>query len=120
MIIDPQVPLHRLVLSLSEAMDHVHASVIDHQQRVAYIATNIARQMGFEGSALLDIFNAAAFHDLGLIGVENKVEAVQLAPFEDIHGHSEAGYILLKNNMLFARAADIIRYHHLPWNHGQG
>lgn len=45
MITTPQIPLHRLILSLSDALDFVHPLVADHQQRVAYIAIHIARQM---------------------------------------------------------------------------
>ena len=60
MIINPQVPLHRMILSLSEALDYVHPQVVDHQQRVAYVATNIAICLGMRGTDLLDVFNAAA------------------------------------------------------------
>jgi hypothetical protein len=68
MIINPQVPLHRLILSLSQVLDYVHPSVIDHQQRVAYIAMRIARQLGVDKNQLLDLLLAAALHDIGIIG----------------------------------------------------
>jgi HD-GYP domain-containing protein (c-di-GMP phosphodiesterase class II) len=120
MIINPQVPLHRLVLSLSEALDHVHPRVADHQQRVAYVATNVARCMGYGGQDLLDVFHAAALHDIGLIGHENRVKAVHLGQLERVGWHGELGFELLRENPLFARPAEILRYHHVPWAHGQG
>lgn len=120
MIVNPQVPLHRLVLSLSEAMDYVHPQVADHQQRVAYIATNMARCLGLRGADLLDVFNAAAFHDIGLIGVENRLKAVHLDRLEEVSWHPEVGYELLKDDPLFANAAELIRHHHISWANGRG
>jgi HD-GYP domain-containing protein (c-di-GMP phosphodiesterase class II) len=34
--------------------------------------------------------------------------------------HGEIGFELLKDNQLFARPAEILRYHHVPWSNGQG
>lgn len=72
MIINPQVPLHRLVLSLSEVLDSTHAAIVDHQQRTAHIAISMGRRMGFTKDDLVSTFHAAALHDIGLIGVENR------------------------------------------------
>jgi HD-GYP domain-containing protein (c-di-GMP phosphodiesterase class II) len=120
MIVNPQVPLHRLVLSLSEALDFVHPQVVDHQQRVAYIATNMGRQMGLRGMALLDLLNAAALHDIGLVGVEHRIRTLHLGRLEDIAWHCTAGYELLRDNPLFAEAADVVRHHHIVWADGRG
>lgn len=120
MIINPQVPLHRLILSLSDALDYVHPRVADHQQRVAYIAIKLARQMGFDGQELVDLFHAAALHDIGLIGVENRLKALHLAQLEQVAWHSQVGFELLKANALFCRAAEIVRDHHTPWVDGRG
>jgi HD-GYP domain-containing protein (c-di-GMP phosphodiesterase class II) len=120
MIANPQVPLHRLVLSLSEALDHVHPQIQEHQQRVAYIATNVARRMGFKDRDLLNIFIAAALHDLGLIGIENRVKVIHFRQLEEARSHAEIGYCLLKENPLFAPAAKIVRYHHASWDDSAG
>jgi len=120
MIINPQVPLHRLILSLSEALDHVHPRVVDHQQRVAYIATNIARQLGIRGTDLLNLFNAAALHDIGLIGVENRIRALGWHRVETVAWHAEVGYELLKDHPILGPTALPIRYHHIVWADGAG
>jgi HD-GYP domain-containing protein (c-di-GMP phosphodiesterase class II) len=120
MIISPHVPLHRLTLSLSEALDHVHPQIADHQQRVAYIATNLARSMGLRGADLVDVFHAAVLHDIGLIGPRNRIRAIKLGQLEGVRWHAEVGYELLKDNPLFARAAEIIRHHHVFWDEGRG
>ncbi len=120
MIIEPHVPLHRLILSLSAAIDGGHPQIVDHQQRVAHIAISVARRLGFRGTDLLDVFVAAALHDIGLIGVENKLKGIHLGRMESVEWHAEAGYQLLKDKPLFAKAAEIIRYHHVHWADGAG
>jgi HD-GYP domain-containing protein (c-di-GMP phosphodiesterase class II) len=120
MIANPQVPLHRLILSLSEALDYVHPRVVDHQQRAAHVATNVARQMGFRDQGLVDVFHAAALHDIGLIGPENRIRAVHLGQLEQVPWHAEMGYQLLRQNPLFERPAQIMRHHHLKWAGGRG
>jgi putative nucleotidyltransferase with HDIG domain len=116
MIINPQVSLHRLVLSLSEALDHVSPSVADHQMRVAYISMRMARLMGYHGERLRDIFHAAAMHDIGLVRPANRMQAVASNQLEGLEWHGEAGYELLKESTLFSKAAQIIRYHHADWS----
>jgi len=120
MIINPQIPLHRLVLSLSEALDHVSPSVADHQLHVAYMSTRMARVLGYRGQQLMDVFHAGALHDIGLIRAENRVRAVACNELEGLGWHGEAGYELLKDNEFFTEAAPIVRYHHALWDHGQG
>ena len=120
MIVNPQVPLRRLILSLSEALDRVHPKVADHQQRTAYIAARVARHMGFREQDLVDVFHAAALHDIGLIHPENRIKAIHLGQLERVGWHAELGFELLKGNPLFARPAEILRYHHVPWDDGRG
>jgi len=115
MIVSPQVPLHRLILSLSEALDNVSPFVSDHQLRVAYISIKMARFQGFSKQELMAIFNAAALHDIGLIRPVNRVQAVAYNRLENIGWHGEIGYELLKGNNLTAEAAPIVRYHHAVW-----
>ncbi|OPX22615.1 MAG: hypothetical protein B1H04_04765 [Planctomycetales bacterium 4484_123] len=77
MIINPQVPLHRLILSLSKALDCADAEVVDHQLRTAYVATALARQMDFTKEELLHVFHAAALHDIGMMQAEERLQAMR-------------------------------------------
>ncbi len=120
MIINPRVTLHRLILSLSEALDFVHPLVADHQQRVAYIALNLARQMMLSRPETIDLFHAAALHDIGLIRLNSRRRNLGPGDVEGVAWHAEAGYELLGGNPLFAQAANIVRHHHVTWDHGQG
>ena len=120
MIINPRVPLNRLILSLSRMLDYIHPNVIDHQLRVGYIAVRVAEQLGFDKDKLLNLVLAAALHDIGLVGVENRIRGLSRRDWESIPWHSQAGYFLLKGSSLFSRAADIVRYHHTCWDNGRG
>jgi HD-GYP domain-containing protein (c-di-GMP phosphodiesterase class II) len=120
MIINPQVPLHRLVLSMADAMDCVHHQISNHQLRVAYIATNIARRLGYKGQPLLVVFLASAFHDIGMIRSDNRMLAVHFGKLEGLGWHCEAGYRLLADQPVFATAAELIRFHHTEWDGGRG
>lgn len=120
MIINPQVPLHRLVLSLSEALDHVHPKVVDHQQRVAYIASTMAHCMNVAAPDLVRLLCAASLHDIGLIGVENRLAALHPGQLESVDWHGEVGYVLLREVPLLAPGADLVRYHHVAWADGRG
>jgi len=120
MIVNPQVPIHRLILSLSQALDYVHPDIADHQQRVAYIALRLGRNLDVNDKFMLDLFRAAALHDIGLVGLENKILSLCQGTSEEVNWYAEVGYELLRSNPLFARAAEIIRYHYLPWSDGRG
>jgi putative nucleotidyltransferase with HDIG domain len=120
MIANSQVPLHHLILALSEALDCVHPAVADHQQRVAYVSLAMARRLGVHKAEMAELFHAAALHDIGLIRHENRIKALHLGDLEQVAWHSEVGYVLLKDNPLFATAAEAVRYHHVPWANGQG
>jgi putative nucleotidyltransferase with HDIG domain len=120
MIINPQVPLHRLVMSLSESLDHVSLSLTNHQLRVAYISTRMARLMGYRGRQLRDIFHAGALHDIGLIRAEHRMRLAATNDLEGLDWHGEVGYQLLRDNEFFADAAPLVRHHHIAWNDGRG
>ena len=120
MIINPQIPLHRLILSLSQMLDYVHPHVVDHQQRTAYIALRIGQKLGLRENELMDLFFASALHDIGIIGVENRISGIATGYFEDINWHAETGFELLRKVYFFSRAANIVRFHHIAWANGAG
>ena len=115
-----QISLRRLVLSLSDALDFVHPRQPDHQKRVAYVSLRLADRLGLAGPQLAHILQAAAFHDIGLICAGHKLKSISPGEIERFTWYPEIGYRLLRNNPWFARAAEIIRYHLVPWANGRG
>ena len=80
----------------------------------------MARLMGYSGQQLRDIFHAGALHDIGLVRAEHRLRVASTNDLEGLLWHGELGYELLRDNEFFARAAPIIRDHHVVWDHGRG
>ena len=120
MIHQTKISLHRLILSLSDALDYVCPEIADHQQRVTYIAVHMAKEMGFRSADLADLFLASALHDIGMIRVENRLRLINNGDLNTVLWHGEMGYELLRTNDFFSRAARMIRHHHAKWENGLG
>jgi len=115
MIRDPVVLLQNLVLSLSDSLDLVHHCAVDHQQRVAYIALRLSLHLGRSPEEQADLLYAAALHDIGFLSVEERIDTMQ-GDMENLESHVRLGGDLLGRFDLFRTAAEIVRYHHKPWN----
>ncbi|MHB1417258.1 MAG: PAS domain S-box protein, partial [Chloroflexota bacterium] len=103
----------RAVASTVEMRDPYTAG---HQQRVAQLATAIARQMGLDEEQVEAVRLAASVHDLGKIGVPAEIlsKPGRLTPLEwqMIQGHSEVGYQILSKVDFPWPVAEIAYQHH--------
>ncbi len=108
-----------LVLCLSEAVDLVSPLVSDHHRRTAQIAYALAAQAGLPQSDVRDIVIAAALHDVGGLSRQDRLGALDFE-YNDPYGHPVRGYLLLRTYEPFVQAADIVRFHHIPWMNGAG
>lgn len=113
------VPLIEMSMCLSNAMDLVSPHVVDHHKRVAYIATSIAREMGLSEEAQEDLMMAGLLHDIGAISLRDRLDALKFE-IDHPHVHAELGYRLISSFPLFSRISQLVRFHHLAWNHGKG
>ena len=113
------VNLYDMIASLSTALDLLNPALDGHQKRTCYIAARIARQLGVSDKEYETIFVAAALHDIGAIALW---ERLALLSFEDDnpHQHAKMGALLLKCFDPFSDYADLIKFHHVQWNHGTG
>jgi HD-GYP domain-containing protein (c-di-GMP phosphodiesterase class II) len=114
MIRDPIVMLDNLVLSLSDSLDLIHPRVVDHQQRVAYIALRLGRAMGYDPAAQADLMYAAVLHDIGALSLEEKVSMMEV-DFEKHENHTGIGFDLLRRFTHFAKSSEFVRFHHHSW-----
>ena len=115
MILHDQIPLHQLLLSLSDAMDYAHPAVADHQRRVAYLSTRIGKGLGMRGNGLAELFQAALLPDIGLIREQDRSRAIREGRLEEVDWHAEVGYQLLKDTPIFAPIAEMVRFHHASY-----
>jgi putative nucleotidyltransferase with HDIG domain len=109
------INIHEAIYSLSDALDLVGISHIRHGKRVAFIAAECGRQMGWTGRRLDNLFAAAILHD---IGVAKTAVHARLAGFEwerDV-AHAHVGAQLLQSSPLLEHLAPIVSNHHTHWS----
>jgi HD-GYP domain-containing protein (c-di-GMP phosphodiesterase class II) len=108
------VNLGNLVLSISDALDLAFSSLAMHQQRVAFIAWELARKAKLEEKRTERIFLAGLLHDIGALSIEDK-KSLHDSEVSDVDLHCIRGSNLFKSNEWLAPCADLIRYHHREW-----
>lgn len=94
-----------------------------HSRRVADYSSRILRELDMHGPEVELIVWSARVHDIGKIGMPDRV-LLKEGPLADdewaiMQAHPEAGAELLKRYPDFARGSDILRHHHERWD-GRG
>lgn len=110
-----QINLHQAIYSLSDALDLVGVTHIHHGKRVAYIAAECGKRLGWAGQYLDDLFQAAILHDCGVSKTIIHSRLAQLE-WECEQEHCELGAALLNRSPLLAKLAQVVRYHHTHWS----
>lgn len=110
-----RINLHQAIYSLSDALDLVGVTHIHHGKRVAYMAAECGRHLGWTGKRLDDLFVAAMLHDCGVSKTIIHSRLAQLE-WENEKDHCEIGAGLLRNCPPLARLADPVRFHHTHWS----
>jgi HD-GYP domain-containing protein (c-di-GMP phosphodiesterase class II) len=113
------VSLFDMLSSLSAALDLIDFELIDHHNRVCYIATKLATHLRFSTEEINEIYMAALMHDIGAITFQDRLK---LTDFEvkNAHLHGELGALLLSRFEPFQSFAPLVRFHHVPWKYGEG
>ena len=108
-----------LVTSLAKVVDIMSPAVGNHHLQVSYLVYRIGDELGLTENEKYDLTVAGALHDIGAFSLQDRLDLLE---FEDTHPgeHSRAGYLLLKDFKPFLPAAEIIKFHHLPWDDGGG
>ncbi|NLF97775.1 MAG: HD domain-containing protein [Candidatus Riflebacteria bacterium] len=117
-------PQYRLKLfdflsCLSDILDWISPLLNDHHKQVAMIAMRIADIMELPAAEQNEIVCAGILHDIGAISLAERMETLR---FEYTTGqaHAEMGYHLINIFAPMSGAAELIRYHHVYWNNGEG
>ncbi|TAN41800.1 MAG: HD domain-containing protein [Nitrospirae bacterium] len=106
-------------MCLSNALDLVSSRVVDHHKRVAYIACSIAAEMGMPEDEREVLMLAGLLHDIGAISARDRIETLQFE-LENPDFHAELGYRFIRTFDLFLDVAQLVRFHHVPWDNGRG
>jgi len=113
--------IHRLVL----AAEYKDEDTGDHIMRMSSYSALIAKKLGFSAKEVQDILYAAPMHDVGKIGIPDKIlikpGKLTEEEFEVIKTHSTIGAKILANSKaeILKIAEQIALSHHEKWN-GRG
>jgi HD-GYP domain-containing protein (c-di-GMP phosphodiesterase class II) len=113
------VSLFDMLSSMSAALDLIDFNLIDHHNRVCYIATKLATHLGFSEDEINQIYMAALMHDIGAISFLDRLKLINFE-VKNAHVHGELGALLLSRFEPFQSFAPLVRYHHVSWNYGEG
>jgi putative nucleotidyltransferase with HDIG domain len=104
------------VASLAEVVDDRDTSTFHHSARVAGYAVAIATELGLDNDLIELIERAASVHDLGKIGVPDRVllKPGPLTADEQttMWLHTEIGARILRQFHLFRAGSEIVLHHH--------
>jgi len=111
----PKIQLYKLLRSLSLAMDYQRNGLMRHHQRVALIASYIAREMQLEESDLPLLYCSAVIHDAGTSTFREKAN-LENFDVQNPWEHCQKGAALLHNLQILAPLSEIVLHHHDRWD----
>lgn len=107
---------HEIALAVIGALDLRDTETEGHSLRVQSLSVAIARRLGCTGAELDIIGLGALLHDIGKIGVSDRVlrkpGPLSSAEWDEVRRHPELGYRYLKRLTMVDGVADIVRAHH--------
>ena len=106
----------QIVQTLASALDARDSYTRGHSGRVALYSLEIARRYGYSEKAQIEIYMMALLHDIGKIGIPDKVlrKKSQLTDkeYDLIKTHPVVGYEILNNITDMPRLGIGARWHH--------
>ena len=108
--------------ALARAIDARDPYTYGHSARVARLSSEIAEEMGLPPDQLIALSRASLLHDIGKIGVEDRVlrKPGPLNPRETaaMREHPVIGYEMLKGLHFLESSLEGVRHHHEHWDGG--
>lgn len=114
-----KISLYELLRCISNAQDLVSPLLSNHQQQVAYLSYYLSRKMGLPVAEQKHIFLAALVHDIGALSMNERLDIIEKEPLH-INNHAFIGAKLLKDFKPIQNSTGIIKFHHVPWDNGNG
>jgi putative nucleotidyltransferase with HDIG domain len=108
------------VEALARAIDARDPYTYGHSTRVARLSFEIAREMGLPPDQLSTLSRAALLHDIGKIGVEDRVlrkpGPLTKREVTAMRAHPVIGYEMLKGLHFLESSLSGVRHHHEHWD----
>lgn len=114
---------HSIIESLVTALEAKDYYTKGHSERVAFMTCELSKKLGIRGMELENIHIAAHLHDIGKIGVPDKVlnknGKLLVHEWEYIKMHPKIGYDILSKSKKLEHISKVVLYHHERWD-GKG
>jgi putative nucleotidyltransferase with HDIG domain len=108
------------LLGLANALEAKDACTRAHSERVAELARRIAVKLGLDGDEVAAVRDAGRLHDIGKIGVPERVlrkpGPLTADEWQAVRRHPLVGAQIVAPFDFFARSAPFIRHHHERWD----
>lgn len=114
-----KVNLYELLKCFSAAADLVSPLLSNHHQQVAYLSCMLSREANMSIKEQRNIFIAGLMHDIGSLSKKERLEIIEEEPI-NVNNHAFLGARMLKDFKPLQDSAEIIKYHHLPWDNKKG
>lgn len=114
-----RINLYELLKSISDAQDFISPLLSNHHQQVAYLSYQLAKEIGLPVNDQKEIFIAGLVHDIGALSTSERLEIIEHETM-NANNHAFLGAKLLSNFKPLQNSAQIIKYHHIPWDYGKG
>ena len=113
------IDMFELLVCLTNAGDLVRPELSEHHQQVSYLAVKIAETMDLPLDQRKRLMLAGLLHDVGALSVEDRLDLLENEP-PNSQDHAFIGARLIEEFIPLREVADIVRYHHIHWNNGEG
>jgi len=109
------INLHEAIYSLSDALDLVGVTHIHHGKRVAYMAGECGKFLGWSPQRMDELIQAAILHDCGVskTAVHNRLKQFE---WENESDHCSLGSALLNTCQPLNNLSPIVHHHHTHWS----
>lgn len=118
--VDMKRNYYETVKALINAIEAKDPYTSGHAERVGKYAVAIAEEMNLKPEQVEIIKNAALLHDIGKIGVSDRVlkkqEKLTDDEFAIIKSHPSVGYDIIKDIGFLNPIRDIVKHHHEKWD----
>lgn len=110
-----EIDLAQVTYALSDALDLVGCSVVQHGKRVTLVALETARLLNLPSEEMERLLLASLLHDCGVSTGALHRQLLQNFDWEGSHDHCEHGYALLSPFLPLREEALLVRDHHTRW-----
>jgi putative nucleotidyltransferase with HDIG domain len=110
------IDLRQVIYALTDALDLVGVDEVGHGKRVAAMALECGRALGWPAGALERLFHAGLLHDCGVTSTRVHRRLIQELDWQGAQTHGVVGCRLLRGFAPFAELAPVVLHHHTHWD----